>query len=155
MLVVGLVAIGSTAGAQDTTRVKSAVKAASVAKDPFAGDTWHAVTPSWPGTIKFDGAKKSVVLEPLAGPVIEATYSFQVKETKGGEVAGSLKMISAAGEASDSQFVIKDKRLTLQFAGGVQEHYQRLTAKEAEAEKERLRQVFEKLKAKKNAVLPR
>lgn len=113
--------------------------------DFFAGDTWHAVTPSWPGTLRFDGKTRAVRLEPLGADPIEATYSYdeeRVSAELGVEVReGTLTMKNAAGQVSISKYRISDgKQLSLQFfAGQRPETYIKLTAAEAEQEKARIR----------------
>lgn len=119
------------------------------AADPLAGDAWHAVSPSWPGTMRFDGKAHTVRLEPLGSAVIDAAYEVsELKETKG-QVAGRLKMTATTGEVSESTFEIADKRLTLQFVGGPnQEHYERLTPEEAQAQVQKLRDAIKAGKLK-------
>lgn len=123
--------------------------AAGPQKDPFAGDTWHAVTPSWPGTLVFDAKAKKVVLSPLGAAPMEATYSYTIKPaTAAGKsqdaVEGTLRMTNKEGQVSDSTFTIKNgKDLSLQFAGVQnQEKYVRMNAKEQAAEQERLRKMI-------------
>lgn len=122
--------------------------AAGPQKDPFAGDTWHAVTPSWPGTLVFDTKAKKVVLSPLGAAPMEATYSYTIKPTPAGksqdQVEGTLRMTNKEGQVSDSTFMIKNgKDLSLQFAGVQnQEKYVRMNAKEQAAEQERLRKMI-------------
>lgn len=134
--------------------VFSSANAAGPRKDPFAGDTWHAVTPSWPGTLVFDGEKKQVQLAPTGADVMEATYSYTIKpNTKPGNtgvVEGTLKMTNKQGQVSESSFTItNDKQLTMKFAGvQSQEHYQRLTAAEQAAEQARLLKMITEGKTK-------
>lgn len=123
--------------------------AASPQKDPFAGDSWHAVTPSWPGTLVFDAKTKKVVLSPVGAAPMEATYSYTIKPaTSAGksqsQVEGTLKMTNKEGQVSESTFTIKNsKDLTLQFAGVQnQEKYVRMNAKEQAEEQERLRKMI-------------
>lgn len=122
------------------------------AADPFAGDTWHAVKGSWPGTINFDGKSRKVVLQPLGAPTIQATYSYTLKPANSAKPArgaplvkeGTLTMTNTAGQVSSSEFRIEGKELTLKFPGGMQEeHYQRFTKAEEEAEKRRLKKLME------------
>lgn len=132
-----------TAHAQLLTGVVAAkgAKGTTVAKsDPLAGDTWHASAPSWPGTIRFDGKAKKVVLEPLGSNVIEAEYTVSNVKTEGTTVTGNLRMVNTAGAVSESTFKIeRAKTLILAFAGGqTVETYVRMTPAEAEAEKARL-----------------
>lgn len=123
--------------------------AAGPQKDPLAGDSWHAVTPSWPGTLVFDAKTKKVVLAPVGAEPMEATYSYTIKPATGAGknqaiVEGTLRMTNKEGQVSDSTFSIKNsKDLTLQFAGVQnQEKYVRLSAKEQAAEQERLRKMI-------------
>lgn len=144
--VIAIVALGAI--------LMSTANAAGPRKDPLAGDTWHAVTPSWPGTLVFDGAKKQVQLAPTGAEVMEASYSYTIKpNTKPGStgaVEGTLKMTNKQGQVSESTFTItNEKQLTLQFAGVQnQEHYQRLTAAEQAAEQERLLKMIAEGKTK-------
>lgn len=123
--------------AQNPPRLSSA--------DPFAGDTWHAVTPSWPGTLRFDAGTHAVRLEPLGSEPIDATYSFEEEQRRtelGVEIReGTLTMRNAAGQVSLSRYRIEDsKHLELQFfAGQRPETYVKFTEAEAEQEKARIR----------------
>jgi len=128
--------------AQATETARSTTQASG---DFFAGDTWHAVTPSWPGILQFDGKTRAVRLEPLGADPIEATYSYdeeRVSAELGVEVReGTLTMKNAAGQVSISKYRISDgKQLSLQFfAGQRPETYIKLTEAEAEQEKARIR----------------
>jgi hypothetical protein len=124
---------------------------APAAADPFAADTWHAVTPSWPGTLKFDGANHTVVLSPMGAQAIHATYSYtldpQAKTSKPGDVAsqdGVLTMV-AQGRTSVATFHLANgKNLTLMFAGGLKrpENYLRMTPAEESAEIARIKKLM-------------
>lgn len=127
--------------------------------DPFAGDTWHAVKGSWPGTIEFDGKTKKVVLSPVGSDVIQATYSYTVKPTNSAAVksrvkakkfvAGTLKMRNTLGQVSLSEFTIEGKELTLRMQGGMQiEHYLRMTKAEEKAELLRIEKLVSEGKLK-------
>jgi len=138
-LVVGATLAGAAvtgiAHARDALDAKAAVPVAQ--DDPLAGDTWHAMAPSWPGTIRFDGTTKKMVLEPLGSNVIEGGYAISGVEKSGNVTTG--KLISSGGSVSESTFTITGKDLKLAFAAGNQtETYKRMTIKEAEAEKARL-----------------
>ena len=125
--------------------------ATATGADPFATDTWHAVTPSWPGTIKFDAAKHTVVLSPMGAPAIHATYSYtlkpQAKTSKPGDVAsqdGELTMVSQGRTSSASFHIANGKELTLMFAGGIKrpENYLRMSPAEESAEVARIKQLM-------------
>ena len=108
-------------------------------KDPLAGDTWHAAASSWPGTIKFDGRRQKVALEPVGAEPIHAGYELSQVKTEGDRTTGKLKMTSSAGQVSVSTFTISGKSLQLSFGNGQPpESYVRMTSKEAEAEQARL-----------------
>lgn len=117
-------------------------KAAQV--DPLAGDTWHAVNSTWPGTIVFDAAKKTVTLTPVGATPMQATYTYTVKPSSTDKVVeGTLRMTNTAKQVSESSFRIDGKELTLTFAGGPRpEQYVRMTPKEEEAEKARLQKMI-------------
>lgn len=138
----GLAVLGSPAQAAEP--VKAGVARASL-KDPLAGDTWHAVDSTWPGTIVFDGAKKAVTLAPIGATPMEATYSYTVKPTSAKNVVeGTLRMTNSAKQVSESTFRITDgKNMTLTFKGGPRaEQYVRMTPKEEEAEKAKLQKMI-------------
>lgn len=117
-------------------------------KDPLAGDTWHAITAglnsSWPGTLVFNGAKKTVTLAPVGVAPIEATYTYTVKPSSSDKVVeGTLRMTNTAKQVSDSTFRIEGKTLTLMFGNGQRpEQYVRMTPKEEEAEKAKLEKLI-------------
>jgi hypothetical protein len=112
-------------------------------KDPFAGDTWHAVDGTWPGTLVFVGDKKAVTLSPVGATPMQATYTYTVKPSSTGVVEGKLRMTNAAKQVSDSAFRIEGKKLTLMYADGQRpEQYVRMTAQEEEAEKARLQKMI-------------
>lgn len=130
-------AVTGIAHARDALDAK--VTAPVAQEDLLAGDTWHAMAPSWPGTIRFDGTTKKVVLEPLGSNVIEGDYAISGIEKSGNVTTGKLIMTSSGGSVSESTFTITGKDLKLAFAAGNQtETYKRMTIKEAEAEKARL-----------------
>lgn len=119
--------------------------------DPFAGDTWHAMEGSWPGSIKFDGKEKKVVLEPLGSEPIHASYAYTLKPVPNAKrsdkkavsavVEGKLTMTTADGQVSQSDFQMENaKILTLTFAAGQKpERYQRMTKAEEQAEIEKIK----------------
>ncbi|GBG14504.1 uncharacterized protein NMK_2103 [Novimethylophilus kurashikiensis] len=125
--------------------------------DPLAGDAWHAVKGSWPGTIKFDGKSKKVLLEPYGSEAINASYSYTLAPAdsfaaKSGNKAGTLVMTNTLGQVSKAEFRIEGKELTLSFPSGFQaEHYKRMTKAEEDAEIHRI----EKLMAEGKLKLPR
>lgn len=122
----------------------SPVMAKAVQADPLAGDTWHAVNSTWPGTILFDAAKKAVTLTPVGATPMQATYTYTVKPSSTDKVVeGTLRMTNTAKQVSESTFRIEGKELTLTFAGGPRpEQYVRMTPKEEEAEKARLQKMI-------------
>ncbi len=84
--------------------------------DPFAtagAASWHAIDQTWPGTMRFDGAKKTIELAPLGAPKIEGTYTFKVKNASSNRlelaklVEGDLRMVNTLGQVSSSQFRIE------------------------------------------------
>lgn len=112
-------------------------------KDPFAGDTWHAVEGTWPGTLVFVADKNAVTLSPVGATPMKATYSYTVKPSSTGVVEGTLRMTNTAKQVSDSTFRIEGKKLTLMYADGQRpEQYVRMTAQEEEAEKARLQKMI-------------
>lgn len=125
-----------------------------VAPDLFAGDVWHAISPSWPGTLKFDAKTKVVKLEPVGAATIEAKYTYTVNPpklgTKGSAVEGTLRMTNAAGQVSVSQFRIENnKTLSLTFQAGQRpETYVRMTPAEEAAEVARLKKALAEGKTK-------
>lgn len=132
--------------AQDEKKVVSA--------DLFSDGTWHAVSPSWPGTFKFDDKTHKVVLSPLGASVIEAKYSYTVQPAALGAhvVEGTLRMTNAAGQVSVSQFRLEDGKnlaLTFQGEGDVRpESYVRMTPAEESAEVARIRTLIAQGKLK-------
>lgn len=126
---------------QETTAAKPVV---ALPKDPLAGDTWHAMGSTWPGTIVFNSAKKTVTLAPVGADAMQATYTYTVKPTANPKVVeGTLRMTNSAKQVSNSTFRIVGKELTLTYAGGPRpEQYVRMTPKEEEAEKARLQKMI-------------
>lgn len=120
---------------------------AKVTADPFAGDVWHAVTPSWPGTLKFDGKTKAVVLAPVGAPAINAKYTYTINQPAAGNtgvLAGTLRMTNAQGQVSESQFKIEKKTLALTFQAGQRpETYVKMTPAEEAAEMARLKRAMD------------
>lgn len=134
------------AAAALTALASPAFAAGKAGADPFAGDIWHAVTPSWPGTIAFDGKAHTVVLAPLGAQPIRANYSYTLKPAASGSKSldGELRMTNTQGQTSNSTFHLENgKKLTLTFPGGVQsENYVRMTPAEEAAESRRLQQMM-------------
>lgn len=158
LTVCALVSLGMSP-AMATTTAPVAAKAAPVAgprlaADLFAGDTWHAISPSWPGTLKFNAKTKEVKLEPVGAATIEAKYTYTVNPPKLGAkstvVEGTLRMTNAAGQVSVSQFRIENKKtLSLTFQAGQRpETYVRMTPAEEAAEVARLKKALEEGKTK-------
>lgn len=124
----------------------TSVAAGQPTKDPFIGGVWHAISPSWPGSLKFDAKAKKVVLSPYGGKEIQAQYSYTVEPQKPGQpLSGKLLMTTSEGQRSESAFSISNgKSLSLTFqAGQMPEMYQLLTPQEEKAEGERLKKLFE------------
>lgn len=145
---VGLAGVAMPAAAQAPEKAQKPAVAAKV--DPLASETWHASAPSWPGTLKFDGKSKKVLLEPVGATPIEASYVVSDVKTLGKTVTGQLRMVDTSGRVSESSFTIANgKTLSISFAGGQsQETYVRMTAAEAEAEKARLLKAIQEGKTK-------
>lgn len=128
---------------------KPAAPVASVIKlqkDPLAGDVWHADAQAgtWPGTLTFDSAKKSVTLAPVGSSAMEATYTYTVKPSSTANVVeGTLRMTNSAKQVSNSTFRIQGKVLTLMYASGQRpETYVRMTPQEEAAEVARLQKMI-------------
>jgi hypothetical protein len=150
-LAVAVMSASAFAGAAASTAApapgaKSAPKSviALAKKDPLAGDIWHAVNGTWPGTIVFDASKKAVTLTPVGAAAMAATYTYTVKPSSTATVVeGTLRMTNTAKQVSNSTFRIEGKELTLTYPGGPRpEHYVRMTPKEEAAEKARLQQMI-------------
>ncbi|WP_198386596.1 hypothetical protein [Burkholderia ubonensis] len=150
MLTLAIVSVVSTSALAAPAASKAASTPASAVtkvaqKDPLAGDIWHAVNGTWPGTIVFDGAKKNVTLTPVGATPMQATYTYTVKPSSTDNVVeGTLRMTNSAKQVSESTFRIAgNKELTLTFAGGPRpEQYVRMTPQEEEAEKARLQKMI-------------
>lgn len=146
MLTVALCASASASAAPSTPAVKPAASVLKTQQDPLAGDTWHADANAgtWPGTLVFDGAKKHVTLSPVGAQPMDATYTYTVKPSMSANVVeGTLRMTNSAKQVSDSTFRIQGKVLTLMYASGQRpETYVRMTPKEEEAEKARLKKMI-------------
>lgn len=150
MLTVTLAAVVNTSAlaapapvAKPAAPVKSVIK---FQKDPLAGDVWHADAQAgtWPGTLAFDSAKKSVTLAPVGASAMEATYSYTVKPSSTDKVVeGTLRMTNSAKQVSTSTFRIEGKVLTLMYASGQRpETYVRMTPQEEAAEVARLQKMI-------------
>lgn len=128
------------------THVAVAAKATAVSqKDPFAGDTWHAVEGTWPGTFVFVGDKHEVTLSPVGAAPMKATYTYTVKPSAKDTVEGTLRMTNTANpsQVSESTFRIEGKTMNLMYADGQRpEQYVRMTTQEEEAEKARLQKMI-------------
>lgn len=130
-LVLGLVVLTSSAVAQ--------------VADPFVGGVWHAVEGTWPGTLKFDGSKKEVVLTPVGAPEIHATYKVDMAKPSRAKVqTGTLLMTNTLGQKSQSTFKVSEKkRLELTFSGGQRpETYIRMTPAEEARERQRIEKLI-------------
>jgi len=137
-----MVAGSAVAAPAAPTKVNTAAKVGQA--DPLAGDTWHAVDGTWPGTLVFDAAKKSVTLSPVGATPMQASYTYTVKPSMVSKaVDGTLRMTNSAQQVSQSTFHIEGTKLTLSFANGQRpEVYVRMTPKEEEAEKARLQKMI-------------
>lgn len=128
-----------------TAKVASAPAVTNSAsqKDPFAGDTWHAMQGTWPGTIVFESGTKEVTLSPVGAAPMKATYTYTVKPSSSDKVIeGTLRMTNTNKQVSNSTFHIEGKNLTLVYEGDAHpEHYVRMTPKEEEAEIARLQKM--------------
>lgn len=149
---VAVLAVGAvmSAPARAESAPKKAQGAAFMRADPLAGDTWHAVGGTWPGTIVFNSGTKKVVLTPVGANAIEAEYSLSALSTKANTKSGRLMMKNAAGQVVEATFTLSGpKNLNLRFAAGQRdETYVRMNAEEEAAEKARLvRMLEEKQKA--------
>lgn len=148
VLVIASVTASAVLAAPSAAPTKSTAPASVVLKaqqaDPLAGDTWHALNGTWPGTIVFDHAKKTVTLAPVGATPMQATYTYTVKpSTNENIVEGTLRMTNSANQVSDSTFRIEGKALTLAFASGQRpEQYVRMSPKEEAAEKARLQKMI-------------
>lgn len=143
-LVMASVMSATALAAPAATKAAPTMVAKAAQADPLAGDTWHAVNSTWPGTIVFDAAKKAVTLTPVGATPMQATYTYTVKPSSSDKVVeGTLRMTNTAKQVSESSFRIDGKELTLTFAGGPRpEQYVRMTPKEEEAEKARLQKMI-------------
>lgn len=122
------------------------------APDPFAGDVWHAVEGSWPGTIQFDAKTHKVVLQPMGSAAIHATYAYAAnpvskvrKDAASAPKEGTLTMTNTAGQVSQSDYRLDGRDLTLTFREGLNlavEHYKRMTKTEEDAEKLRIQKLL-------------
>ena len=144
------VSVSAFAAPASTAAVKPAAAPTSsvvkAQKDPLAGDTWHADAQAgtWPGTLVFDGVKKSVTLAPVGAQPMAASYTYTVMPSLTANVIeGTLRMTNSAKQVSESTFRIQGKVLTLMYANGQRpETYVRMTPKEEEAEKARLQKMI-------------
>lgn len=143
LLVAATFVTGTTAAHAASSSKTPSVIALKV-QDPLAGDAWHAVQSSWPGTLVFDSAKKIVTLAPVGANPMSATYSYTVKPAAADKaVEGTLRMTNTEKQVSDSSFRIEGKSLVLIFANGQRvEQYVRMTPKEEAAEKAKLEKLI-------------
>lgn len=123
-------------------------KPASAAKtsviDPLAGDTWHAVQSTWPGTLVFDGAKKTVTLAPVGAEPMSASYSFTLTSApKAKLLEGKLKMTNSAQQVSEPTFTIEGKTMVLRYTTGQNpEYYVKMTPQEEAADKAKIEKLI-------------
>ncbi len=143
LLLVAVLALGAGSLPVTAKEAVPSVVALKSSKDPLAGDVWHAVNSSWPGTIVFNSTKKSVTLTPVGAAPMEASYTLTVSPSKDKAILGTLRMTNAANQVSESTFRIEGKTLVLSFAGGQRtEQYVRMTPQEEAAEKARLEKMI-------------
>lgn len=121
----------------------SQAKAKAVA-DPLAGDTWHAVQSTWPGTLVFNGAKKTVILAPVGATPMEASYLHTItSKPKAKVIEGKLTMTNAAQQVSESTFTIEGKNMILRYATGQNpEYYVKMTPQEEAADKAKIEKLI-------------
>ncbi len=116
--------------------------------DPFDGMVWHAIEGSWPGTIKFDGKKKKVELQPLGGNPIQAAYVYTTKVESSGNrkvLNGTLTMTSEKGEVSKATYRMQGRHMVLSYPGLANtrdENYLRMTPDEEAAEILRIKKLL-------------
>lgn len=121
--------------------------------DPLAGDAWHAMGSTWPGTLTFDGKSKKVVLTPVGAQAIQATYVVSDTATKGNKTTGSLKMTRDTGESVTATFEVIGRSMALRYTAGQRdETYTQMSKAEEEAEKARLVKMLEE---RRNQAKPR
>ena len=130
--------------------VSAAHEAETQTKDPFELHTWHAVGKTWPGTLEFDEATKTVILTPMGSNPIQANYTFEITNAsdkdlgKSKLIEGTLRMTNTVGQVSISTFKITDgNRLNLSYASGQSpEEFQRLSPGQAASQKEMLEKML-------------
>lgn len=134
-----------------------AQRLAPPAGDPFAtiaAANWHAIGQTWPGTMRFDGAKKTIELAPMGAPKIEGTYTFKIKHASSNMVEfaklveGDLRMVNKHGQVSSSQFKIetteRGRTLHLTYNSGQRpEDYILLSEENAQQERARLQRMLQ------------
>ena len=128
---------------------KAAKPAKSTSKDLFAGDNWHAVSPSWPGVLTFDEKTKRISLRPMGANPFEANYEYSVTSPKSSkDIKGTMKFSDDLGRKSDMTFVLVNKKeLTLKFNGQQkQELYKRMSAAEVQAYEDNIRAMLSGVK---------
>lgn len=140
----GILSAAATAAPVPPVKASAPVHAKATQVDPLAGDTWHADAGTWPGTLVFDGAKKTVVLSPTGASPMEATYTYTVKPSSTNKVVeGTLRMTNSVKQVSESTFHIEGKTLTLMYTNGQRpEQYVRMSPKEEEAQRARLQKMI-------------
>lgn len=138
-------AFGVAGAAQAQKPAEKKEAPAQLKADPLAGDVWHAMGGTWPGTMVFNGSTKKVVLTPVGAEPLHASYVVSNVVVKGKGATGSLRMTNAAGQVVEASFSLTDaKNMNLRFAAGQRdETYVRMTPAEEEAEKARLVRMLE------------
>ncbi len=114
--------------------------------DLFSQHRWHAVSPSWPGTLLFDAATKQVNLAPMGAPAMVAKYAYKITKNNKKEklVEGTMVFEMAADKKSEMTFILYDNTdLTLKFAATQKEEtYKRMSPDEVKAYEAQLRKIL-------------
>ena len=122
----------STASSQNKS-VKKVTKSAGMVNDPLSGDVWHAVLPSWPGTMQFDEKSKMVTLRPMGSDSMTAAYTQTIKRV-GTTDSGEVVMTLPGGQVSKANVIVEGKKLSFEFkAGQRKEIYIRMSKAEEAA----------------------
>lgn len=124
--------------------------------DPFEEHAWHAMGSTWPGTIKFNGKDKTVLLSPMGAPEINGTYSYEIKHASSRNlraaklIEGTLRMTNTIGQVSESNFRMEDgSRLLLSYTSGQRpEEYARLSGQDVANQKAQLERMLKEGKVK-------
>ena len=133
---------GFTYAAVDSS--SNAIKKADY--DLFSKHKWHAIAPSWPGTLTFDSSTKKVTLAPLSASPLVSQYEYKVtsKNAKEKTVEGTMLFTLSADKKSEMSFkLVKDNALFLKFKGTQKEEkYQRMSPEEVAKYEDELRKLL-------------